>query len=94
MLRATRARRALREREITSEGYPAYTTQAGWLKYSPEKVSLLCREYLSRGFTAFKVKVGNSPEEDMRRCELVRKEIGEERLLVSFPKFTSGGSDV
>ncbi|KAL0271963.1 UNVERIFIED_CONTAM: hypothetical protein PYX00_005111 [Menopon gallinae] len=82
MLQASRTRRTQREREIASGGYPAYTTQVGWIGYSPEKVSGLCREYLSRGFTAFKVKVGSSPEEDKKRCELVRKEVGEDNLLM------------
>ena len=41
--------RAAREAEIVREGYPAYTTSAGWLGYSDEKLRALCREAVAGG---------------------------------------------
>jgi L-fuconate dehydratase len=35
--------RAAREQLLLRDGYPAYTTSAGWIGYSDEKVRLLCR---------------------------------------------------
>ena len=58
-----------REREALRDGYPAYTTSAGWLGYSDEKVRALCREALAAGWTHFKIKVGAANiEDDMRRA--------------------------
>ena len=45
-------------REIVASGYPAYTTSAGWLGYSDDKVESLVREALAAGFTHVKMKVG------------------------------------
>ena len=53
--------RAAREAELRETGYPAYTTSAGWLGYSDEKIRRLCREALAAGFTRFKIKVGARP---------------------------------
>lgn len=63
-------------------GYPAYTTQVGWLGYSDEKIEKLCKEYMDLGFTAFKVKVGKDVNDDIRRCGMVRKTIGDENKLM------------
>ncbi|XP_049779925.1 mitochondrial enolase superfamily member 1-like isoform X3 [Schistocerca cancellata] len=71
-----------REEEMRTVGYPAYTTQVGWLGYSSERVRDLCREYLSQGFTCFKVKVGQNLEDDKRRCKIVREIIGWDNKLM------------
>ena len=71
-----------REAILLRDGYPAYTTSAGWMGYSDEKVRRLCREALDDGFTHFKVKVGADPADDARRVALVREEIGPERKLM------------
>ncbi len=68
--------KAARMAEMRRDGYPAYTTSAGWLGYSDEKVRALCGEALAQGFTHFKVKVGVSPADDARRVALVREAIG------------------
>ncbi|HYT67297.1 MAG TPA: L-fuconate dehydratase [Vicinamibacterales bacterium] len=73
---------AEREAILLRDGYPAYTTSAGWMGYSDEKVQRLCREALADGFTHFKVKVGGDPADDARRVGLVRKEIGPDRKLM------------
>ena len=54
-------RKADREARLLREGYPAYTTSAGWIGYSDDKIRQLCREALADGWTHFKVKVGASP---------------------------------
>ena len=38
-----------------AKGYPAYTTSAGWLGYSDEKVRKLVLEALDKGFSHIKV---------------------------------------
>ncbi|MDX6229516.1 MAG: L-fuconate dehydratase [Frankiales bacterium] len=68
---------AERERVLLADGYPAYTTSAGWLGYSDEKVALLCKEAVEDGFDHLKLKVGGDIEDDVRRCELVRGLVGE-----------------
>lgn len=75
--------------ELVANGYPAYTTQVGWIGYSDDQIRSLCRKYLEAGFTAFKIKVGQDLENDRKRCRLVREEIGWENKLVSmiFLKF-------
>ena len=68
--------RAARESEIIATGYPAYTTSAGWLGYSDDKIRRLCREALDAGWMSFKMKVGGNLDDDRRRCAIVRSEIG------------------
>jgi L-fuconate dehydratase len=82
MLERLAPTRAAREAEIRESGYPAYTTSAGWLGYSDEKIRRLCREGLAEGWTGFKVKVGADLEDDRRRCSIVREEIGDGRTLM------------
>lgn len=76
MLAALVPTRAAREAELRRDGYPAYTTSAGWLGYSDEKIRLRCREALAAGFTHFKIKVGADQADDLRRAAIVREEIG------------------
>ncbi|CAH2102313.1 unnamed protein product [Euphydryas editha] len=71
-----------RVKDLLENGYPAYTTQVGWLGYSDELVKELCEKYLSLGFKHFKVKVGLNFEDDYRRCSLVRKFIGDDKFLM------------
>ena len=61
---------------LKREGYPAYTTSAGWYGFSDQKVRELCRKALAEGWTHFKLKVGGDPVDDLRRGRLVREEIG------------------
>jgi L-fuconate dehydratase len=74
--------RAAREREILRDGYPAYTTSAGWLGYPDDKIRHLCREGVAQGWSHFKIKVGRDRRDDVRRSALVRAEIGPERKLM------------
>lgn len=82
MLTAVASTKAEREAELLASGYPAYITSAGWLGYSDEKIRRLCRESLAAGWTHFKIKVGVDVADDVRRCSIVREEIGPERKLM------------
>jgi L-fuconate dehydratase len=82
MLTAEQSRRGDRERELESVGIPAYTTSAGWLGYPDEKIRALCRDSMEQGWTRFKMKVGASLDDDVRRAGLIRDEIGPENLLM------------
>ena len=78
-LEPTKAERiALLERD----GYPAYTTSAGWLGYDDDKLRELCRDCLAQGWNVFKIKVGRDLQDDIRRCRILREEIGWDRRLM------------
>jgi L-fuconate dehydratase len=74
--------KSAREAELLKAGYPAYTTSAGWIGYSDDRVRQACRDAMAEGWNHFKVKVGGRPEDDRRRVSLVRSEIGPERTLM------------
>jgi L-fuconate dehydratase len=82
MLRQHAPTRAEREAELFRDGYPAYTTSAGWLGYTDDEIRGLCREGLEAGWSHFKIKVGVDREDDLRRCALIRDEIGPRRKLM------------
>ncbi len=65
-----------------SNGFPAYTTSAGWLGYSDQKIEALCKEAVEKGWTHFKMKVGSSIDDDIRRASIMRQAIGTERKLM------------
>ncbi len=71
-----------RIQELLDRGYPAYTTSVGWLGYPDEKIRALCRKAMAQGFSEFKMKVGRSVEDDVRRASLIREEIGWDRALM------------
>lgn len=68
---------------METEGYPAYTTSAGWLGYSDDKIRALCREGLAQGWNRFKIKVGRDPSDDRRRCAIIREQIGDDGILMT-----------
>jgi L-fuconate dehydratase len=82
ILRRNAPTKAAREQEMRELGYPAYTTSAGWLGYSEEKIRRLAREGVAEGWTHFKQKVGGDIEEDIRRATILREEIGWDRKLM------------
>ncbi len=67
---------------LLGQGYPAYTTSAGWLGYDDAKMQRLCQEALAEGWTHFKLKVGANRADDLRRARLMRRLIGRERVLL------------
>jgi L-fuconate dehydratase len=68
--------KAAREAEMLANGYPAYTTSAGWLGYSDEKVRDLARQAVAAGFSHIKMKVGLDVDADVRRARIIREELG------------------
>ena len=83
LLKKVEGGKAQRIEEMIASGYPAYTTSAGWLGYDDDKVRRLCREALADGWTYFKIKVGADITDDVRRCQIIREEIGaDNRLMV------------
>ena len=82
ILKGNEATKQLREAEMRANGYPAYTTSAGWLGYSDDKVRLLVQEGLAQGWTHFKMKVGRNLLDDQRRARIIRAEIGWDRKLM------------
>ena len=82
MLRSRRSGIEAREAEMRADGYPAYTTSTGWLGYPDDKVRRLCREAIGQGWTAFKMKVGQNLEDNIRRAAIMREEIGTDRKLM------------
>ena len=82
MLERQHDSRAEREAILRKDGYPAYTTSAGWIGYSDDEVRRLCREALADGWRHFKVKVGGDPADDERRVRMVRETIGPDCTLM------------
>jgi L-fuconate dehydratase len=82
MLRRVEPTKTERIERLAREGYPAYTTSAGWLGYPDDKLRRLCREGLAQGWSCFKIKVGRDIDDDVRRCRIVREEIGPHRRLM------------
>lgn len=82
ILRANEATKTERIAELEQNGYPAYTTSAGWLGYSDDKIRALCREGLADGWRDFKIKVGRDLQDDIRRCRIIREEIGDDNRLM------------
>lgn len=82
MLRRVAPGKAAREKEMLENGFPGYTTAAGWLGYSEEKMRRLAREAVDAGWTHLKQKVGADIEQDVRRAQILREELGWDRKLM------------
>jgi L-fuconate dehydratase len=82
MLQRNASTRQEREDEMIAEGYPAYTTSAAWLGYPDDVLRALCRQAVAAGWSTFKMKVGSSLDDDLRRARLIRDEIGPDRRLM------------
>lgn len=82
LLKAAEAGKAERIERLKQEGYPCYTTSAGWLGYSDEKLRGLCREARESGFTHTKFKVGRDLQDDIRRLTIAREELGEDMTIM------------
>ena len=67
---------------LMENGYPAYTTSTGWLAYDDAKLRRLLRGAVEAGWDAIKIKVGHSMEDDIRRSQIVRDEIGPMRRFM------------
>jgi L-fuconate dehydratase len=82
MLERIAATKSERIALLERDGYPAYTTSAGWLGYDDDKLRKLCRDCLAQGWDVFKIKVGRDLQDDIRRCRILREEIGWDRRLM------------
>ncbi|MEO6467894.1 MAG: enolase C-terminal domain-like protein [Acidimicrobiia bacterium] len=83
LLRAQAPTKADRIAELTRDGLPAYVTSAGWLGYSEQQVRDLCRAAIADGWRSFKTKVGVDIASDVRRCEIMREELGPDLQLMA-----------
>ncbi len=76
ILRRGKHGQAERLAHLEREGYPAYTTSAGWFGFSDAEIRRLCREGIADGWRHFKLKVGGEADDDLRRGHIMREEIG------------------
>jgi L-fuconate dehydratase len=81
ILRRNESTKTKRQSILFDEGFPAYTTSAGWIGYAEESLAERAREQLAAGFAHLKLKVGGNLESDLRRAQLVREAIGPECRL-------------
>jgi len=82
IFRKAEAGKAERVAILKAEGYPCYTTSAGWLGYSNDKLTRLATEAVEAGFDHIKMKVGRDLDDDIRRLEIVRSIMGPDRYLM------------
>lgn len=82
IFRKAEAGKAERIAILKAEGYACYTTSAGWLGYSNEKLTRLATEAVEAGFNHIKMKVGRDLDDDIRRLEIVRRIMGPDRYLM------------
>jgi L-fuconate dehydratase len=78
LLRAGKVGAAERLALLKEQGFPAYTTQPGWLGYSDEKLTRLAKQAVAQGFTQIKLKVGADLQDDLRRFRAARAAVGTE----------------
>ncbi|AHE53751.1 L-fuconate dehydratase [Sphingomonas sanxanigenens] len=74
--------KAERRARLEAQGYPCYTTSAGWLGYSDEKLRRLATEAVDAGFNHIKLKVGRDLDDDVRRLRIAREVLGPDRRLM------------
>jgi L-fuconate dehydratase len=82
LLSNMRGTKTERIEKLMTTGYPGYTTSAGWLGYSDEKIRRLCREAKAEGWRHIKMKVGSNLQDDIRRATIIREEIGDDLFLM------------
>lgn len=82
ILKLAEAGKVDRLTKLKAEGYPCYTTSAGWLGYSDDKLRRLCREAKAAGFTHTKFKVGRDLDDDIRRLTIAREELGQDMNIM------------
>ncbi|USU11544.1 L-fuconate dehydratase [Sphingomonadaceae bacterium OTU29THOMA1] len=83
LLRTKADGKADRIATIEAQGYPCYTTSAGWLGYDDDKLRRLVREAVDAGFRHVKLKVGRDLDDDIRRLRIAREAAGPDvRLMI------------
>jgi len=76
LLRSREPGKSARIATLEREGYPCYTTSAGWLGYSDEKLHKLASAAVAAGFRHVKLKVGRNLDDDIRRLRIARAAVG------------------
>ena len=82
LLRRNEDSKSRRIDELNDVGYPSYTTSAGWLGYSDDALRSKCDDLKRRGWSHFKIKVRRDLEDDIRRCRVLRTEMGDEAHMM------------
>ncbi|CAM5781233.1 L-fuconate dehydratase [Castellaniella caeni] len=82
LFRRGEAGKAARRADLLENGYPCYTTSAGWLGYDDAKLRRLAQEAVDQGFTHIKLKVGRDLDDDIRRLHIAREVLGPDRILM------------
>ena len=82
LLEARAAGKAERRQRLLADGYPCYTTSAGWLGYDDAKLRRLAQEAVDAGFRHIKLKVGADRADDVRRVGIAREVLGPDRALM------------
>jgi L-fuconate dehydratase len=82
LLRERAAGKAERLADLKANGYPCYTTSAGWLGYDDVKLRRLAQDAVDAGFAHIKLKVGRDLQDDIRRVRIAREVLGPERSLM------------
>jgi L-fuconate dehydratase len=82
LLRERSKGKAERLADLEANGYPCYTTSAGWLGYDDAKLRRLAQEAVDAGFSHIKLKVGRDLQDDIRRLRVAREVLGPDRQLM------------
>jgi len=82
LLRERDAGKAARRADLEANGYPCYTTSAGWLGYGDDKLRRLVKEAMDAGFSHIKMKVGRDLQDDIRRLRIAREVAGPDLTLM------------
>jgi L-fuconate dehydratase len=82
LLEARAKGKAQRVEVLRAEGFPCYTTSAGWLGYDDAKLRRLAQEAVDAGFRHIKLKVGANLTDDVRRVSIAREVLGPDRTLM------------
>jgi len=80
-LKAQYEGRAGRIEQLLKNGYPAYTTSAGWIGYSDAEIVRKLKAAYAEGWRHFKIKVGGDLRQDVERCALFRNTLGSDVRL-------------
>ena len=82
LLRARLPGKADRIAALKRDGHAAYTTSAGWLGYSDDKIRDLARAAVAEGWRGIKMKVGGNLADDLRRAGVLREILGPDGILM------------
>lgn len=74
--------KAQRLADLQANGYPSYTTSAGWLGYPDDKLRRLVQQARDAGFKHVKMKVGRDLQDDIRRLRIAREVAGPDLTLM------------